>query len=186
MSRSIGTRYYERVLFSILVTVLALLIGFPIAYYIAKVAGYRTRGALFLFCLIPLWVSDLIRGVRLDFAVERNGDRIRLFAVDGACFGSGGISIQRHYCHCRTGLHRYSVYDRTYRLHLGRHGQLNDRGRIQPGWRSHDCSAKNYRPLCKTWNCIWMYCRVHVDCWQLSDSDSSRRQEFKLVYRADL
>lgn len=47
--------------FSILVTVLALLIGFPIAYYIAKVAGYRTRGALFLFCLIPLWVSDLIR-----------------------------------------------------------------------------------------------------------------------------
>ncbi len=46
---------------SLLVTVLALLIGFPIAYYIAKVAGYRTRGALFLFCLIPLWVSDLIR-----------------------------------------------------------------------------------------------------------------------------
>ncbi len=46
---------------SLIVTILALLIGFPIAYYIAKVAGYRTRGALFLFCLIPLWVSDLIR-----------------------------------------------------------------------------------------------------------------------------
>ncbi|KGF70013.1 spermidine/putrescine ABC transporter permease [Hoeflea sp. BAL378] len=46
---------------SLLVTVLALLLGFPIAYYIAKIAGYRTRGALFLMCLIPLWVSDLIR-----------------------------------------------------------------------------------------------------------------------------
>lgn len=46
---------------SILVTVLALLIGFPIAYYIAKIAGKRSRGALFLLCLIPLWVSDLIR-----------------------------------------------------------------------------------------------------------------------------
>lgn len=46
---------------SLLVTVLALLLGFPIAYYIAKVAGNRTRGALFLMCLIPLWVSDLIR-----------------------------------------------------------------------------------------------------------------------------
>lgn len=46
---------------SILVTVLALLIGFPIAYYIAKIAGRRSRGALFLLCLIPLWVSDLIR-----------------------------------------------------------------------------------------------------------------------------
>jgi spermidine/putrescine transport system permease protein len=46
---------------SLLVTVLALLIGFPVAYYIAKIAGHRTRNALFLLCLIPLWVSDLIR-----------------------------------------------------------------------------------------------------------------------------
>ena len=46
---------------SLLVTALALLIGFPIAYYIAKLAGNRTQGALFLLCLIPLWVSDLIR-----------------------------------------------------------------------------------------------------------------------------
>ncbi|WP_417435606.1 ABC transporter permease [Hoeflea sp.] len=46
---------------SLLVTALALLLGFPIAYYIAKIAGHRTRGALFLMCLIPLWVSDLIR-----------------------------------------------------------------------------------------------------------------------------
>ena len=46
---------------SLLVTFLALLIGFPVAYYIAKIAGNRTKGALFLLCLIPLWVSDLIR-----------------------------------------------------------------------------------------------------------------------------
>jgi spermidine/putrescine transport system permease protein len=46
---------------SLLVTFLTLLIGFPIAYYIAKLAGNRTKGALFLLCLIPLWVSDLIR-----------------------------------------------------------------------------------------------------------------------------
>lgn len=46
---------------SILVTVLALIIGFPIAYYIAKIARARSRAALFLMCLIPLWVSDLVR-----------------------------------------------------------------------------------------------------------------------------
>ena len=46
---------------SLLVTVLALIIGFPIAYYIAKIAGKRSKGALFLLCLLPLWVSDLIR-----------------------------------------------------------------------------------------------------------------------------
>ena len=47
--------------FSILVTVLTFVVGFPIAYYIAKIAGRRARGALFLACLIPLWVSDLVR-----------------------------------------------------------------------------------------------------------------------------
>lgn len=46
---------------SLLVTALTLLIGFPIAYYIAKLASRRSKGALFLICLIPLWVSDLIR-----------------------------------------------------------------------------------------------------------------------------
>lgn len=46
---------------SLLVTALALVAGFPVAYYIAKIAGQRSRGALFLLCLVPLWVSDLIR-----------------------------------------------------------------------------------------------------------------------------
>ena len=46
---------------SIFVTILALLIGFPVAYYIAKIARQRSRAALFLLCLIPLWVSDLVR-----------------------------------------------------------------------------------------------------------------------------
>ena len=46
---------------SLLVTALALAIGFPVAYYIAKIASPRSRGAMFLLCLIPLWVSDLIR-----------------------------------------------------------------------------------------------------------------------------
>jgi len=46
---------------SILTTILALLIGFPVAYYIAKIARQRSKAALFLICLVPLWVSDLVR-----------------------------------------------------------------------------------------------------------------------------
>ena len=46
---------------SILVTALALALGFPVAYYIAKIAKRQSRAALFLMCLIPLWVSDLVR-----------------------------------------------------------------------------------------------------------------------------
>jgi spermidine/putrescine transport system permease protein len=46
---------------SILVTAMALAVGFPVAYYIAKVARQRSRAALLLLCLIPLWVSELVR-----------------------------------------------------------------------------------------------------------------------------
>ena len=48
-------------LMSLLVTAIALVIGFPVSYYIAKIAGKRARGAMFMLCLVPLWVSDLIR-----------------------------------------------------------------------------------------------------------------------------
>jgi spermidine/putrescine transport system permease protein len=46
---------------SILVTAVTLLIGFPVAWFIAKVAPPGTKGGLLLLCLIPLWVSDLVR-----------------------------------------------------------------------------------------------------------------------------
>ncbi len=46
---------------SIFATLLTLLIGFPVAYYIAKMAKGRTQSALFLLCLVPFWVSELVR-----------------------------------------------------------------------------------------------------------------------------
>ncbi len=46
---------------SIFATFLTLLIGFPIAYYIAKIAKGRMKMALFLLCLVPFWVSELVR-----------------------------------------------------------------------------------------------------------------------------
>ena len=46
---------------SILATVLTLLIAFPVSYYIAKMARVRARSVLFLMCLVPFWVSELVR-----------------------------------------------------------------------------------------------------------------------------
>ncbi|MFK7882332.1 ABC transporter permease [Roseobacter sp.] len=46
---------------SITATILTLLIGFPVAYYIAKLTRGRTKTTLFLMCLIPFWVSELVR-----------------------------------------------------------------------------------------------------------------------------
>ncbi len=46
---------------SILATALTLVLGFPIAYYIAKLTKGRTKTTLFLMCMIPFWVSELVR-----------------------------------------------------------------------------------------------------------------------------
>lgn len=46
---------------SILATALTLILGFPIAYYIAKLTQGRTKTTLFLMCMIPFWVSELVR-----------------------------------------------------------------------------------------------------------------------------
>jgi putative spermidine/putrescine transport system permease protein len=44
-----------------LVTVLDALLAFPIAWYMARYAGRRTRAILFMLVLLPLWSSYLVR-----------------------------------------------------------------------------------------------------------------------------
>jgi spermidine/putrescine transport system permease protein len=46
---------------SMFATLITLLIGFPVAYYIAKMARGRVRSVLFLLCLVPFWASELVR-----------------------------------------------------------------------------------------------------------------------------
>lgn len=46
---------------SIIATILTLVIAFPISYYIAKMLRGRAKGLLLVLCLIPFWVSELVR-----------------------------------------------------------------------------------------------------------------------------
>ncbi len=55
------TALVRTVVMSVLATMLTLLIGFPVAYYIAKIARGRSRTILFMVCLLPFWVSELVR-----------------------------------------------------------------------------------------------------------------------------
>ena len=72
---------------SVLVTVLALLIGFPVAYYIAKIAQKRSRAALFLMCLIPLWVSDLVRAFGWILLLRETGLVSKMLQASGLVDG---------------------------------------------------------------------------------------------------
>lgn len=49
------------VLMAAAVTVTCALIAFPLAYYMARYAGRRSRGILYLAVLLPLWSSYLVR-----------------------------------------------------------------------------------------------------------------------------
>jgi len=46
---------------SVVATMITLIIAFPVSYYIAKIARGRLQSALFLLCLIPFYVSELVR-----------------------------------------------------------------------------------------------------------------------------
>ncbi|PAU87240.1 spermidine/putrescine ABC transporter permease [Pseudomonas sp. WN033] len=61
-SESLYWRTFLRTaLMSILATFLTLVIALPVAWYIAKLVRGRARTTLFLACLVPFWVSELVR-----------------------------------------------------------------------------------------------------------------------------
>ncbi|GGD03896.1 ABC transporter permease [Halopseudomonas salina] len=61
-TESLYWRTFVRTAFiSIFTTFLTLVIAFPVAWYIAKLVRGRRRSLLFLACLVPFWVSELVR-----------------------------------------------------------------------------------------------------------------------------
>jgi spermidine/putrescine transport system permease protein len=60
-------------LLSALATVLTLLVAFPIAWTIAKLARGRTSALLFVVCLIPFWVSETVRTLGWMILLRESG-----------------------------------------------------------------------------------------------------------------
>jgi spermidine/putrescine transport system permease protein len=63
---------------SIIATVATLLIAFPVAWHIAKVARGRAKSALFVLCLIPFWVSETVRTLGWMILLRESGVLPRL------------------------------------------------------------------------------------------------------------
>lgn len=53
--------FVRTALMSILATILTLVIAFPVSFFIAKMIKGRSKGIIFAMCLIPFWVSELVR-----------------------------------------------------------------------------------------------------------------------------
>ena len=58
---------------SMLATLVTLLLAFPLAWTIAKIARGRTRSMLFVMCLIPFWVSETVRTLGWMILLRESG-----------------------------------------------------------------------------------------------------------------
>ena len=58
---------------SLLSTLVTLLLAFPLAWTIAKIARGRTQSMLFVMCLIPFWVSETVRTLGWMILLRESG-----------------------------------------------------------------------------------------------------------------
>ena len=65
--------FVRTALLSILATACTLLVAFPAAWYIAKIARGRARSVLFILCLIPFWVSETVRTLGWMILLRESG-----------------------------------------------------------------------------------------------------------------
>jgi putative spermidine/putrescine transport system permease protein len=72
-----------------IVTVLDILLALPIAYFMARVAGSRTRSVLYAAVLLPLWASYLVRVYAWRVILSQNGFVDWLFGL----IGLKGVSL---------------------------------------------------------------------------------------------
>ena len=63
---------------SIIATAATLLIAFPVAWYIAKIARGHAKSTLFILCLIPFWVSETVRTLGWMILLRESGVLPRL------------------------------------------------------------------------------------------------------------
>jgi len=68
--RTLGSTFY----FTAVVMVLCLIVGYPIAYFLAmQVQSFKWQLSLFLLCMVPFWTSYLIRAVAWMPMLGRRG-----------------------------------------------------------------------------------------------------------------
>lgn len=78
--RTLGSTIY----YTLLIMVLCLVIGYPIAYFLAmQVQEFKWQLALFLLCMVPFWTSYLIRAVAWLPMLGRRG------LINQALMGTG-------------------------------------------------------------------------------------------------
>jgi len=75
--------FMRTALMSIVSTAITLLVAFPMAWTIAKIARGRIQSTLFVLCLIPFWVSETVRALGWMILLRESGVLPGLLAALG-------------------------------------------------------------------------------------------------------
>jgi len=69
--------------YSLVVTLIVLMIGLPVAFYITKVVGLKLKGLLMVLILVPFWVSEIVRVYGLILLMRESGILNKLLVALG-------------------------------------------------------------------------------------------------------
>ncbi|HVM84183.1 MAG TPA: ABC transporter permease [Candidatus Binatia bacterium] len=126
------------VLFSSMVTVVALVVSYPLAFYLAKVIKPANAPTVFLMLLIPLWVSEILRSFAWFIVLAYQGPLNAMLSVVGIgpirwISGFNGVIIGLVYTYVLFML--FPIYNAITSLDTNQIEAAQDLG--APLWRTH-------------------------------------------------
>jgi hypothetical protein len=148
-SRSTGTCSCRTAVLSAIATALTLLVAFPIAWIIAKLARGRMSALLFVVCLIPFWVSETVRTLGWMILLRESGVLPALLVQTGDHRAARGAAVPGRHDSRGPGLYVAVVHGGTAGREPGEPRQLADRGRLRLGRQGAErfCAASSFRML---------------------------------------
>ena len=75
--------FVRTVMYSLAVTMVVLLVGLPVAFYITKVARLKMTGLLMILILVPFWVSEIVRVYGLMLLLRESGILNKMLVATG-------------------------------------------------------------------------------------------------------
>ena len=171
---------------SVVATFLTLLLAFPIAWIIAKLAQGRARSLLFILCLIPFWVSETVRTLGWMILLRESGVLPALLVKLGIT--AAPVELLYHDATIMVGL----VYTSLLFMVMPLISSLEslDNSLIEA---AYDLGATGFSvlrtiviPHAAPGHHRRLHRRVHAHARQLPHADAARRQELAVVHRTDL
>jgi spermidine/putrescine transport system permease protein len=155
---------------SVIATFLTLVLAFPIAWVIAKLARGRASSLLFMLCLIPFWVSETVRTLGWMILLRESGVLPSLLVKLGITQDPRRASLPRRDHHGGTGVYLAPFHGDPARVQPGKPGQRPHRGGVRSRRRRLHGPAHHRDPARGARYHGRLHRRVHADSRQLLDT----------------